>query len=71
MTFVKWLLSHKGDNSPLGDLARDVSSDANFPNTQALGEMLEYLEDNGACDGAIKALKTAWMTYTAEQKANP
>lgn len=67
MTFTKWLKSFQEDNTPLGDLARDVSSDKDFPKTKSSKKILEYLESKGACDGAISAFKDAWESYTAEQ----
>ena len=70
MTFTKWLKKHKDDNTPLGDLARDVSEDKDFPKTKSSNKILEYLESKGACDGAISAFKDAWKLYTAEQNSN-
>ncbi|WP_328406465.1 sterile alpha motif-like domain-containing protein (plasmid) [Streptomyces sp. NBC_00390] len=55
------------DQDPIGDLARDVRDDAEWPEFDEGVESLrlynEYLEDCGAVDGALEALDDAWHLY--------
>ena len=64
--FAKWIMRYKEDNSPIGDLARDISDDKDFPKTKSKKKILEYLESKDACDGAISAFISAWEAYTAD-----
>ena len=39
MTFKKWLARFSGENSPRGDLARDILADIDFPDTANVERM--------------------------------
>ena len=63
MTFVEWLSRHNGKDSPLGDLAYDISCDNSFPTTNTREDIIAHLENKGACHEAISTFKTAWKSY--------
>lgn len=68
MTFKSWIGNFKDQNSPIGDLANDIVVDEAFPNSASYEEILEYLEDLDACDGAIKAFNDAWKLYEQQKQ---
>ena len=63
MNFVDWILRLRTRNTPTGDLARDLMSDKNFPNSSDKEKILNYLYSHNACADAIKAFRNAWSSY--------
>lgn len=63
MTFKEWIAKYEKQNKPIGDLARDIARDKEFPDTNDCEKVLGYLHENHACDGAIDAFKSAWRRY--------
>ena len=62
--FRAWLLQFRRDESALGDLARDVLADPDWPRGPgSLARFEAHLEDAGACDEAAGALREAWARY--------
>lgn len=66
MTFKQWLLRFDAANLPIGDIAREVKHDTDFPENNNLDAILNYLEEKGACDAVIVAFKHAWDDYLSE-----
>lgn len=66
ITFENWIKTKKSENNAVGDLARDVSEDKNFPQTNKQSDVLYYLESVGACCEAIDTFKEAWGIYENE-----
>jgi len=67
--FRNWLSRQKKLESPVGDLARDASQDRHFPHkVETIERLLDYLNKQGACDGAIAAAHTAWTGWLQEAK---
>lgn len=76
--FTRWLLRQKHRNDRVGDLARDAEADilndiddthtwiSVEPKTHKAYK--EYLEDHGACAGALEALDQAYDEYYAYRK---
>ncbi|PZU88640.1 MAG: hypothetical protein DI529_05430 [Chryseobacterium sp.] len=64
LTFTIWLQKQKNRHSPLGDLARDMIADINWPlNNESLDGYFNYLNSRRASKEAIAALKNAWKSY--------
>jgi uncharacterized protein YozE (UPF0346 family) len=62
--FGQWLISNLGRDEPIGDLARDIDGDSDFPRAAShFQELVSYTEQRGACAGALDALAEAWMEY--------
>lgn len=63
--FPDWLMrKYGGEDSPEGDLARDMDRDT--PDCEdSLEGYAEHLRNRGACDGALAALCRAWARYRA------
>ncbi|WP_329057257.1 sterile alpha motif-like domain-containing protein [Streptomyces sp. NBC_01453] len=65
MSFTAWLKTHANQSSAIGDLARDVSADPEWPSRSGRQGQLDYLEGRSAVAGAIQALERAWTQYEA------
>ena len=65
MCFKKWLVSNfKNERGPIGDLARDVKDDKDFPARAKRHQTIaDYLESCGACYGCMNAFEKAWSLY--------
>jgi uncharacterized protein YozE (UPF0346 family) len=62
--FHRWLETQCDRNDPVGDLARDVFSDGNFPTSeQSVEALVDYLHDTGACREAVMTLREAFDEY--------
>lgn len=53
------------EESPAGDLARDINSDNSFPqkSTNRM-EILDHLKQNNACAECLETFKWCWKEYT-------
>lgn len=64
MSFNQWLKGRIEENTPVGDLARDVRVDRNWPKQDSNKRIFtKYMKDINASDGAVEALNTAWKRY--------
>jgi hypothetical protein len=65
--FYDFLIHQINRNDPIGDLAKDIFRDDNFPISidGSIGpdRQLLYLSAKGACREAKEALIEAWMEY--------
>ncbi len=60
MSFTDWLLDQRHRDDPVGDLARDVAMDDDWPESDELEECSDYLMGKRA---AQAALHRAWSEY--------
>ena len=64
MTFRAWMLTHIKRDDAIGDLARDIAEDQDWPKGNWPGEVyVYYLERVNACEGAIRACRRAYAEY--------
>jgi hypothetical protein len=65
MTFYHWLLNRSSEDSPIGDLACEVSQEktAKEIRFRSKRSSMRYLKSKGACEGALRALKEAWKQF--------
>lgn len=65
MTFKKWLARFSGENSPRGDLARDILADIDFPDTANVERMQDYFSARGltGSDPESAALSSAFQQW--------
>ncbi|MGW4730285.1 YozE family protein [Streptomyces shenzhenensis] len=61
--FTAWLKAHADQGNAIGDLARDVSRDPDWPSRRGLPGQRTYLEERGAISAAIETLERAWTQY--------
>jgi hypothetical protein len=64
LSFTDWLKRHSSRNSPLGDLAKDMTNDETWPSYNSLDDYRSYLHNQNACYDAIETLDRAWKTYS-------
>lgn len=71
ITFRQWIITRRiNSDTPVGDLARDIKDDKNFPNTYDYSEMIGYLKYKGACKEARKAFREAFNIYSKRNIIN-
>ncbi len=63
ISFRVWIRQFIDHNNAIGDLARDINDDSNFPKKNDYNTLLVYLKDHDACDDAIQTLKESWQQY--------
>lgn len=64
VSFSAWLKKQKKRPDAVGDLARDVCRDPDWPaRARKLLTFRRYLQDCGACEGAMESLERAWAEY--------
>ena len=64
MKFYTWMMrKHLRTKAPVGDLARDMERDRQFPKDGDRASIRKYLEDNDACSGCLAAFEKAWRKY--------
>lgn len=69
-TFYEFMEKYVEDNTPVGDLARDMRDDPGFPQLSSSKSVIKaYLSSANACDGAIEALDDAWALYDGTKTA--
>lgn len=62
--FHEWLIKQRGRQDPVGDLARDMMADPEWPSdAHTLRGLDNYLHFRWACEGAHQALKRAWNEW--------
>ena len=65
--FTRWLDRFKDENSPVGDLAGDVSRDEEWPpDGETVEELLGHLAARGAGAEACSAVRSAWASFMKE-----
>jgi uncharacterized protein YozE (UPF0346 family) len=62
-SFYQWLQSQGDRDDIVGDFAKDVVQDADFPKDAALDAMIGYLRTSFAPKLVIGALETAYAAY--------
>ena len=67
MNFYTWMMKkHLRTKDPVGDLARDMQHDKEFPHDGDHDEIRFYLEWCSACTGCLDAFERAWKKYERE-----
>jgi uncharacterized protein YozE (UPF0346 family) len=68
MSFYRWILKkHINTMAPVGDLARDMKEDSEFPREGGKKIIRQYLEACHACSGCMDAFDEAWAEYARER----
>lgn len=62
-SFNTFMREQRKVDTPVGDLARDMSYDKNFPKVRTKSQLLRYLNDLNACSGALRAAGDAWSEF--------
>jgi uncharacterized protein YozE (UPF0346 family) len=63
-SFTDWLQARREEDTRVGDLARDMLQDRQWPKQANTHKTFKrHLEEKCACDGALDALNEAWTCY--------
>ena len=62
-TFKEWLNEFKEVDRPIGDLAKDILNDLDFPDTDNKNKILSYLELKNVDPIVIGTFKDVWEAY--------
>jgi hypothetical protein len=63
--FMPWLRTQVKADNAIGDLARDVVRDPDWPSRGSLETQRAYLEERDANPRAIDTLERAWSVFVA------
>ena len=67
MKFYTWMMrKHLRTKAPVGDLARDMERDRQFPKDGDRASIRKYLEDNDADSKCLDAFEKVWRKYERE-----
>lgn len=67
--FFKWLLRQLNRDDPIGDLAKDVKRDSNFPKTAKTREIIySYIAHQRASREALVAFDESWIEFKTTSK---
>ena len=65
-TFKSWIENFKDVDLPIGDLAKDILADDDFPEDDTFYDILEYIARKSHYDHVIiDTFRTAWNFYVA------
>jgi len=62
--FYEWLTKHKSLRTPVGDLAREVLKDEQFPrDLTTLDAFLEYLRSTSSSSQTLAKARVTWRAF--------
>lgn len=64
--FQKWLSHFETVDRPIGDLAKDVAADKDFPTVSDKAVILNHLKANHACDEALETFESVWAFFLTD-----
>ena len=68
-TFKSWIANFKAVDLPIGDLARDVDRDPEFPESDDFSEIAAHVLRHWGADGPVlSVLAEAWSYYLASTR---
>ncbi|MBG9786913.1 hypothetical protein ABD74_04530 [Brevibacillus laterosporus] len=67
LTFKEWLAHFEFVDRPIGDLAKDVKKNDNFPETNDYNELLNYIESSAKHRNVIETFENAWSYYLKDR----
>jgi hypothetical protein len=66
-TFTRWLMQYRAEETALGDLARQVSEDAEWQDPQSLAALESTLQGAGCSQVVLQQARRAWRRYAADR----
>jgi uncharacterized protein YozE (UPF0346 family) len=69
LSFTDWLARHRTTQSAIGDLARDVAADSDWPGGHSYRKLRDYLDEAGAIPAALDTFEVAWTMWALEAGA--
>lgn len=62
-TFVSWLKNFENVDLPIGDFAKDICNDEDFPTEDYSTEILEYLSSKNISEDQMLEFLSIWDFY--------
>jgi uncharacterized protein YozE (UPF0346 family) len=66
-TFKTWISEFKDVDLPIGDLARDISRDSDFPDEDSFGIIHKHLINKNADTIVLETFSTVWNFYLSSR----
>ncbi len=66
LTFTKWLLQLRGEETAIGDLARQVAEDPEWTDPHTLSALESTLLGAGCSGAVLETARRAWRRYAAD-----
>lgn len=63
LTYKEWLLKFIDVDLPIGDIAKEVSIDSNFPNAKDYESIFSYLEESHTSDSFMRVFEYSYKMY--------
>lgn len=63
LSFKRFTKQFIKDQTPEGDLARDINEDVNFPTSDKYEDIIEHFENCNALPGVFDAFDRLWQIY--------
>lgn len=64
MSFKQFTKQFLKDETPEGDLARDINEDPNFPKSDQYEDIIEHFENCNAIPAVFNIFERLWQIYT-------
>ena len=62
-TFVEWLKNFENVDLPIGNFAKDICNDEDFPTGDYVGDMLDYLSCKHISEDQLLEFLSIWNFY--------
>jgi uncharacterized protein YozE (UPF0346 family) len=62
-SYKMWIKQFRQEDTPRGDMAREIKDDKDFPVTTSKKKMLNHLEKLTACSGAFRTFHETYLEY--------
>ena len=66
LTFTKWLMQYRGEDTAVGDLARRVAADPEWTDPPALSALESVLRGAGYAEPILDVARRAWRRYASD-----
>jgi hypothetical protein len=71
LRFTKWLMQYRGEETALGDLARQVAQDPEWQDPGSLAALESALQGAGCSMATLQTARRAWRRYLADSARPP
>lgn len=69
--FREWLAAARITDDPAGDFITDARADSDPPEPKSLDELVCYLWERGACQGALDSAPEVWRRFCNWLRRHP
>ena len=71
LTFTRWLMQFRGEDTALGDLARQVAADPEWADPLALPALESVLRGAGCSETVLDVARRGWRRYASDATPRP